>query len=120
MKGISLPALAEKAEVSKGYLWQVENGEDPNPSLEVVAKIAAALGSTAAELLGQPSTKARPSPIPERLPGGLKDFLDSKRRKGVPVPENIVRALAQLQSRGIPEWEFVYEAIKRTTPPSKD
>jgi len=106
--------------VSKGYLWQLENGEDPNPSLEVIAKIAAALDTTAAELLGQPSTRARRSPIPERLPGGLKEFLESKKRKGQPVPENIVRALAQLQSRGIPEWEFLYEAIKRTTPSNQD
>ena len=119
IKGMSVPGLAEKAEISKGYLWQLENGEEQNPSLEVITKIATALDSTAAELLGQPSTKARP-PIPEKLPGGLKNFLDSKKREGKPVPENIVMGLAQLQSRGITEWEFVYEAIRRTTPPGKD
>jgi len=120
MKGFSIPDLAETAGVSKGYLWQLETGEEPNPSLSVVAKIATALGTTAAELLGQPSVKAKKLPIPEKLPRGLKEFLDQQKRKGESVPEDIVRALAQLQSRGLTEWEFVYEAIKRTTPPTKD
>ena len=116
MKGMSVPALAEAAGISKGYLWQLENGEDPNPSLGVLTKIATALETTAAELLGQPTVRAKNVPIPERLPTGLKDFLEAQKRKGDPVPENIVRALAQLQARGPKEWEFLYEAIKRTTP----
>jgi hypothetical protein len=63
-----------------------------------------------------PVVKAKQLPIPEELPKGLKEFLDQQKRKGEPVPEDIVRALAQLQARGLKEWEFVYEAIKRTTP----
>ena len=116
MKGISVPTLAEAAGISKGYLWQLETGEEPNPSLAIVAKIAAALETTAAELLGQPVVKAKQLPIPEELPKGLKEFLDQQKRKGEPVPEDIVRALAHLQARGLKECEFVYEAIKRTTP----
>src|SRR5712692_655858 len=57
IKGLSLPALAEKAKVSKGYLWRLENGEDPNPSLAVLARIAEALDTTVAELLGQEIVK---------------------------------------------------------------
>jgi transcriptional regulator with XRE-family HTH domain len=120
MKGISVPELAEAARVSKGYLWQLETGEEPNPSLGIVTKIATALGTTAADLLGQPPIRAKNLPIPEKLPKGLKEFLDQQKRQGEPVPEDIVRALAQLQARGLKEWEFVYEAIKRTTPPSED
>jgi transcriptional regulator with XRE-family HTH domain len=116
MRGMSIPALAAAAGVSKGYLWQLETGEDPNPSLGVLTKIAVALETTAAELLGQPTVRAKNLPIPERLPTGLKDFLETQKRKGDPVPENIVRVLAQLQARGLKDWEFLYEAIKRTTP----
>lgn len=113
MKNLSLPALAQAAEVSKGYLWQLENGEDPNPSLAVLSRIATALGTTVADLLDQPRVRARQATIPEALPRGLKEFLDEQRRKGDPVPEEIVRALAQLQARGVKDWEFIYEAIKR-------
>lgn len=116
MKGLSVPALAAKAEVSKGYLWQLENGEDPNPSLAVLMRIATALETTVADLLGQPTMRAKKLPIPEQLPPGLKEFLDALKRRGEPVPENIVRVLAQLQARGLKDWEFLYEAIKRTTP----
>jgi len=116
MKGMSVPALAEAAGISKGYLWQLENGEDPNPSLGILTKIATALGTTAAQLLGQPTVRAKNVPIPETLPLGLKDFVDTQKRKGDPVPENIVRVLAQLQARGLKDWEFLYEAIRRTTP----
>lgn len=115
IKGMSVPALAAAAGISKGYLWQLENGEDPNPSLAVLTKIAFALDTTAAELLSQPTVQARNLPIPETLPSGLKEFMDAQKRKGEPLPEQIVRVLAQLQARGPKDWEFLYEAIKRTT-----
>jgi transcriptional regulator with XRE-family HTH domain len=116
MKGLSVPALAEKAKVSKGYLWQLENGEDPNPSLSVLMRIATALDTTIAELLEQPTVRAKDLPIPKELPPGLKEFLDLQKRRGEPVPEKTVRILAQLQARGLKDWEFLYEAIRRTTP----
>ena len=47
-------------------------------------------------------------------PRGLKEFLDEQKRKGDPVEEEIARALSQLQARGVKDWEFIYEAIKRT------
>ena len=116
IKGLSVPALAEKAKVSKGYVWQLENGEEPNPSLSVLMRIATALETTVAELLGQPTVRAKDMQIPEELPPGLKDFLDLQKRRGEPVPEKTVRVLAQLQARGLKDWEFLYEAIRRTTP----
>lgn len=114
MKGFSLPELAEAANVSRGYLWQLETGEEPNPSLAVLMRIATALDTTVADLLGQSGVRARQSPVPDALPRGLKEFLDEQKRKSEPVEEEIVRALAQLQARGVKDWEFIYEAIKRT------
>jgi transcriptional regulator with XRE-family HTH domain len=114
MKGMSVPALAEAAKISKGYLWQLENGEEPNPSVAMLTQIANALETTAADLLGQPAVKSKSSMIPDTLPAGLKEFLDEQKRRGEPVREDIIRALAQLQSRGTKDdWAFLYQSIKR-------
>jgi transcriptional regulator with XRE-family HTH domain len=113
---LSVPDLARTARISKGYLWQLENGEDPNPSVAVLTQIADALETTVAELLGQPAVKAKASSIPSTLPSGLKEFLEEEKRRGEPVREDIARALAQLQARGgKDDWAFLYAAIKRAT-----
>jgi transcriptional regulator with XRE-family HTH domain len=115
VKNLSVPELADAAGISKGYLWQLENGRDPNPSLAVLSKIAKALDTTVADLLGQPRVRAKQH-IPETLPRGLKEFLDEQRRKGAPIREDIVRALAQLQARSSSkeDWEFLYGMIQRS------
>jgi transcriptional regulator with XRE-family HTH domain len=108
-----LPGLAEAAGLSKGYLWQLENGEDPNPSLAILTKIATALGTTVADLLGQPTIRAREE-YSETWPAGLKEFLDDQRRRGTPIREDIVRALAQLKARSSSkqEWGYLYRLLK--------
>jgi transcriptional regulator with XRE-family HTH domain len=55
-KGYTLEKLAELADSSKGYIWELENKDPPRPSGEKVAKIAAALGVTADFLLDTSST----------------------------------------------------------------
>ncbi|WP_178118307.1 helix-turn-helix domain-containing protein [Pseudomonas sp. SJZ080] len=50
--GISLDRLAELTESSKSYLWELENRDKPNPSLDKVNKIALALNITTEMLLG--------------------------------------------------------------------
>ena len=114
LKGLSLPLLAEAAGLSKGYLWQLENGKEPNPSIGILTKIATALETTVADLLGQPTMRTRQE-LPETLPRGLKDFLDDQRRKGSPVREDIVRALAQLKARSSSkdDWEYLYRFLKQ-------
>jgi transcriptional regulator with XRE-family HTH domain len=109
-----LPALAEAAGLSKGYLWQLENGKEPNPSLAILTKIATALGTTVADLLGQPAVRARQE-VPENLPRGLKELLDDERRKGTPVRDDIARALAQLKARGSSkhDWAYLYRFLKQ-------
>jgi len=112
LKGLSLPQLADAAKISKGYLWQLENGEDPNPSLAILLQVAGALDTTVAELLAQPKSKARTAHIPDSLPAGLKEFLEAQRRRGEPVSDDIARALAQLQARGPRrDWGLLYGVI---------
>ena len=50
-KGYTLDKLAELAESSKSYIWELENKNPPRPSAEKVAKIAAVLGVTADYLI---------------------------------------------------------------------
>lgn len=50
-RGLSLDQLATLAETSKSYLWELENRETANPTMDKVAKIADKLGITAEFLL---------------------------------------------------------------------
>jgi transcriptional regulator with XRE-family HTH domain len=50
-KGYTLEKLAELADSSKGYIWELENKNPPRPSADKVVKIAIALGVTADFLL---------------------------------------------------------------------
>ena len=43
---LSLDALAATAGMSKSYLWELENNDDANPTMEKLASIAAALHVT--------------------------------------------------------------------------
>lgn len=55
-KGLSLDQLATLAETSKSYLWELENRETANPTMDKVAKIAEKLGVTAEFLLDNDET----------------------------------------------------------------
>ena len=58
-RGLSLDQLATLAETSKSYLWELENRETANPTMDKVAKIADKLGVTAEFLLND--DEAEPS-----------------------------------------------------------
>ena len=45
-KRYTLDQLAELADSSKSYIWELENKDPPRPSAEKLAKIAKALGVT--------------------------------------------------------------------------
>ena len=45
-KKLSLEQLAELTDSSKSYMWELENKDDPKPSAEKVARIAAVLEVT--------------------------------------------------------------------------
>jgi transcriptional regulator with XRE-family HTH domain len=51
-KGLTQEALAFKAKVTPGYVAQLELGLRENPSLDVVRRLARALGVRLTELLG--------------------------------------------------------------------
>ena len=45
-KGLTLEQLANKANCSKSYVWELENRNPPRPSAEKLSSLAAALGVT--------------------------------------------------------------------------
>ena len=51
--GLSAAELARRAAISKGYLSVIERGGSVRPSADVLARLATALGTTIADLLGQ-------------------------------------------------------------------
>lgn len=65
--GLTAKALAKVAGVSPSYVSQLEHGKQDQPSLDVLGALAAALGSTPAELLGAPIA----APVPSRVPPAL-------------------------------------------------
>jgi transcriptional regulator with XRE-family HTH domain len=117
-RGLTLPQLAEKAEVSIGLLSQLENSDEgaANPSLQTLRKIATALGVTIADLLGKSVAKSR-AIVPEKLDAGLQKFLEKSRKQGTPLDESVLQGCYAMQERdGAPksaeDWEFLYKTIK--------
>ncbi|WP_374072567.1 helix-turn-helix domain-containing protein [Alloalcanivorax xenomutans] len=45
-KGLTLEQLANKANCSKSYVWELENRNPPRPSAEKLSSLGAALGVT--------------------------------------------------------------------------
>lgn len=104
-EGMSQVDLAEKVDISRNYLSQIERGEATNLSWQVKKKLADTLGIPIGEQLDE-------SAILGRLPTGLKEFADDKG-----LPEADILMLARLEYRGqkptTPEqWKVLYNIIK--------
>ena len=108
-KGLSLSALARASKVSKGYLSQIENDAAPRPSGDTLFKMANALGTTVADLLGREI-----EPTAREISPVLMDFA-----REANLPEADVMMLAAIRYRGeqphtIADWRYLYESIRRT------
>jgi transcriptional regulator with XRE-family HTH domain len=114
--GLSLPALAEAANISKSVLFQLETSEAPNPSLETLQKVAKALGVTLANLLDRGGIRAKRGVLPDRIDDALKEMIASLNKENVVVNEAALDALYVLQERkGAPkiaaDWRWLYDTI---------
>jgi transcriptional regulator with XRE-family HTH domain len=113
---LSLPDLAEKAGISKSVLFQLENAEDPNPSLETLQKVAKALGVTLAALLEKGGVKAKRGVLPDRIDDALKEMIGSLGKQNIAINPAALDALYVLQEReGAPktaeDWRWLYDTI---------
>jgi transcriptional regulator with XRE-family HTH domain len=116
--GLTLEELAEQAEVSKTYLWELEKDEagEKKPSADILLRIANALAVTLADLLGLPSVRVR-----ERRTVLSKSLLEFKERMaglGAPLSEADVQELASMSFRGgrprtVDEWHELYFTLER-------
>lgn len=92
---MTLPALAEKAKISKGLLSKLENDETPNPSIKTLNVIAIALDVTISDILESGKIKAKRL-IPETPPAWLSVLCKTLKHD---PDEDILQALYVLQSR---------------------
>jgi transcriptional regulator with XRE-family HTH domain len=109
--GLSLAQLSALSGISKAHLVRLEKGAG-NPSLEILGRIAEALGVTVADLLG--SAKLTFTPVEAAdVPASLRAFADEA---GLSKPE--VQTLASIRFRGdeaprtAARWRFIYDSLK--------
>jgi len=119
--GLTLPELAQKAGISKGYLWQLEEGEMSNPTMETLLKIAKALDKTISELtIGEPIVRPVNNQEITELPESLKKFVERRDKIGEPLSNDDIAMLARIQYRGkrpstVEDWEMLFMAIRNVS-----
>lgn len=104
-KGWSLERLAEEAETSKGYLSELERGNRPTPPGAFTARLAAALNTTAAALVGDTNPdhdrNRRTVPLVGYVGAGGEAHYGSGDVLGeVDAPENATESTVAAEMRG--------------------
>lgn len=97
--GLKLTELGARANVSVGYLSELEQDAQQNPTLDVLLRIAKALNTTIADLLGEPEVRAR-LPSLDVVPEGLLQLMKEYRSHGDPLDPDTITWLAHAQFRG--------------------
>ena len=114
-KGYTVADLSALTGVSKPYIWQIEDSRRRNPSGEKLVRLASALGTTVADLMGAPA--GIEAEALESVPDSLREFV-KKRGKVLGVRREDVEMLKQIHYRGqrpgTPEdWELIFLFIRR-------
>ncbi len=112
---MSVAELSEMSGVSKPYIWQIEDGRRKNPSGEILRKLASALGTTVADLMGAPVGISEADL--EQVPKSLRD-LARKKGKQLDLRKEDLEMLKLIHYRGKriskPEdWELLFLFIRR-------
>jgi transcriptional regulator with XRE-family HTH domain len=118
--GLSLDVVAEKAGISKTYLWELEKDTagEKKPSADVLLRIAAALSVTIADLLDLPTVQVKQRKV--ELPRALRDFRERMVALHTPLSDDDVRDLALMRFRGrqpetADDWHQLYLALLNTS-----
>jgi transcriptional regulator with XRE-family HTH domain len=118
-KQLTLPALAERASLSKGLLSKLENDQESNTSLSTLYSLAEALDVTIADILETEQAQVT-RVVPESRPAWLKELVDYLDSQGKKPDEDILTALYFLRNRkagknaGVEHWKFVYQSIENS------
>lgn len=117
---LTLEQVAAAAGISKTYLWELEHDEEgvKKPSADVLLKIAEALKTTIADLLGLPAVQVNKTTI--AVSRSLLEFRDWMSQIGQPLHEDEFNDLAGMRFRGgqpktKDDWYDLYRTLKRTT-----
>jgi transcriptional regulator with XRE-family HTH domain len=116
-RGWSLGELADKAEISKAYLSDLENGKGGRPNIQYLLQVATCLETTIEDLVnGVEPVSEDPDDVgvegPRLLPAGLREFAVEEK-----LNDDEVRMLAQLHFRGgrprdVQSWRAVFQVLK--------
>ena len=113
-KGWSSGQLSQESGVSRAYLWQLETGGKDKPSLDVLERLARALGVSVAEFAEEDTAQA---PAQQPLSPGLVQFVREKSGK-YGITKSDVEVLGAIHFRGkqppAPEdWELLYLFLRK-------
>jgi transcriptional regulator with XRE-family HTH domain len=119
-KELSLDELAEKANISKTYLWELERDTagTKKPSADVLMRIATALATTLADLLSLETVTIQQSAV--ELPPALINFQNRMAAQNTPLTTDDLRDLAVMKFRGgqpqtADEWHQLYLLLVNST-----
>lgn len=117
-QGLTLPELARMAQVSKGYLYELESGSAGRPSAATLYRIAKQLGATVADLL-DPEGKGE-APAHREIPDGLRTFAKDRG-----LPEADIQMLMGISYRGqkpvaSEDWAYIYDSIRMRIQEQRD
>jgi len=118
-KGMTLPALADRAGLSKGLLSKLENSEESNPSLTTLYRIAEALEVTVSLILETERAQLK-RVVPEQQPDWQKGLVAYLKSQGKEPEADIMNALYLLRNRkgmkanDIEGWKFLYLSIEKS------
>lgn len=116
---MTLPAVADKAKLSKGLLSKIENSAEANPSLDTLYKIAEALDVPVSVLLETEQAQIK-RVVPEEPPEWQKGLVNYLRSQGKQPDENILSAMYVLRNRkaartaDLETWKFLYMSIENS------
>jgi transcriptional regulator with XRE-family HTH domain len=115
--GWTLDQLADRAGISKTYLWELEKDEagEKRPSADVLGRLAYTLGLTLAELIGHPTVEVDGRAV--ELPPGLVEFDERMNAMGERLNREELIDLMGTRFRGrgpgnADEWHLLYLIAK--------
>lgn len=119
-KELSLEELANRAKISKTYLWELERDTDgiKKPSADVLLRIATSLSTTLADLMSLATVRVQDAAV--ELSPSLKDFQKRMADQKAPLTADDLRDLAIMKFRGgqpqsADEWHQLYLLLVNST-----
>jgi len=114
---LNLPQLAEKTGITKGYLWQLEEGQTKNPTLDTLVKIAKAVDKTVSEIIHGKALFTPTKGERTEIPRSLNEFIVDQQQRGESLTPDDIQMLAQIHYRGrsprnLQDWQTLYSVIK--------